>query len=185
MRDEQIALLALNAADEDNDELRWEIEAGPGEIINNNLYFWDVTYSDSGEHTVIVKVSDGAGGSDVSKFDITVNNVNRLPQIQLRDKANSLFSDQIIFHIGQNNEIYVEAIDQDSDFLKYTLADWYTNNGNAVLDLNTHFSVDEESAKGIFSWAPLTGDEGEYSVTFKVTDDNGGSDIESVVIIVQ
>ncbi len=182
---EELGPLTLEAIDEDNDQLTWEIVSGPGEIINNNLYYWNVTYSDSGEHGVILKVSDNGGGSDVLSFKVTVNNINRLPHLQLRDKDDNLFTDTIIFTIGQNNEIYIEALDSDSDFLNYMLADWYTNNGNDLLDFGTHFSVDKESAKGIFSWAPLSGDEGEYSVTFKVTDNNGGSDIESIVIKVQ
>ncbi len=77
----QLGPLTLKATDEDNDELRWEIVSGPGEIINNSQYVWQPTYTDSGEYHVSLSVSDGKGGTDVFTFGITVNDTNRSPQI--------------------------------------------------------------------------------------------------------
>lgn len=181
---EQVGPIELKATDANNDPLTWEIISGPGQLINGHYYIWSPTYSSSGLHLVTLRVADGQGGTALTTFKINVANVNRSPVMTLKKADGTVITNAITFSVGQNNEFYVEATDPDGDTLTYTLEDWYTTE-ETLLDLKSHFTVDVESRKGIFSWAPLPGDERVYSLTFKVTDPNGASDMESVVINVQ
>ncbi len=124
---------------------------------------------DVGEYWVNVTVNDGNGGSDWSKFTLTVNNVNDPPNISTDD-----------VNIANVNELYsvdYNAIDIDptNDTLTWLL----TTNTSKWLTINP--------ITGELSGTPTVEDIGNYWINVTVNDGNGGSDwhffIMTVILI--
>lgn len=78
-RETDTIVIELEAVDNDGDELSFEID-DERLIQDGNLFTWETTYDDAGEHLVTVSVSDGMDTTS-QELTITVENVNRAPVI--------------------------------------------------------------------------------------------------------
>jgi len=78
-RETDSVVIELEAIDDDGDELSFKID-DERFIQDGNLFTWETTYDDAGEHLVTVSVSDGVDTTS-QEITITVENVNRAPVI--------------------------------------------------------------------------------------------------------
>ncbi|BAZ46381.1 DNA/RNA non-specific endonuclease [Chondrocystis sp. NIES-4102] len=115
-------------------------------------------YQDNGNYTVDVMVTDDDGATDSQTFEITVNNVN--PTIE------SVTGDTEI-NEGDTATFEAFAKDPGDDTLSYT---W-------------NFGDNSESVTGENS-SHLYQDNGEYTVTLTVQDDDGGVTIQTLTVTV-
>jgi len=72
-------VIELEAVDEDGDDLGFGIN-DERFVQDGNLFIWETTYDDAGEHLVTVTVSDGMDVTS-QEVTITIENVNRAPVI--------------------------------------------------------------------------------------------------------
>ena len=119
----------------------------------NNTIRWKPTYEQSGVYSGIkVSAADPGGLSDEKTFSITVNHVNRPPQLQPVAPVTTQENAAV--------NITLQASDPDKeDEGKLTYSADHLPQG-AVLD----------ASSGAFSWTPTFLQAGEYTITFKVTD---------------
>ncbi|MCD6506679.1 tandem-95 repeat protein, partial [Candidatus Poribacteria bacterium] len=152
----------VSAIDPDKDDLSFSAEGLPdGAKFEDGVFTWTPTYEQAGTYSITFIVSDGKGGRDIEKVEITVMDVNRPPEL-------SPISDKSV-KIGQVLEFTVEAIDPDRDELTFSAEG---------LPKGASFSNRK------FSWQPSPAQIGEYYITFKVSDGKGGEDSEEVKITV-
>ncbi len=114
---------------------------------------WTPTYEQAGTYKgITAKVSDPAGLSDEKSFDLTVNNVNRAPQMQPVAAVSVKENEAVSFKL--------QATDPDKE-----------NQGKLTFeakDLPSGATLDGNS--GAFSWTPTFDQAGTYSITFNVSD---------------
>ena len=131
---------------------------------------WVPGYSQAGAYTLQIEVSDNAvpPKTDSETFVITVSETNRAPVL-------SPIGNQSI-SAGQLLSLTLSASDADGDAVSFT-----KNTGAAGSTL-----VDHGDGTALFEWTPDTGQGGNHSVTFTVTDDATApaSDSETVTITV-
>lgn len=121
---------SITATDPDGDILSysWTFDTGllTGQV--NASYSYIAAMIDAGDHSLLVTVSDGKGGTDTNEWSITVNNINQPPLINtftpLTDPSVNEMEDQA-FTVG--------ASDPDGDSLSYQ---WLVN-GTIVGGQNT------------------------------------------------
>ncbi|WP_159931097.1 Ig-like domain-containing protein [Oceanicoccus sp. KOV_DT_Chl] len=144
----------LTASDPDGDTLIFSLVTAPVSMtVIGDTISWIPTYSDAGEHSVLIAVSDSQGGTASQGFTVIVADTNRDPEIT------SIPVVEIAE--GQAYQYLLEANDADGDPLNFVLVD-----GPAGL------SIDGE---GLISWVPGYDDEGQYHVAINVLDGKGGS----------
>ena len=135
---------SVRASDLNNDVLRYSWKLDGVSTGNDDSIEYKTTYEDSGSHTVKAVVSDGI--FDTEKiWSVTVNNVNRKPQISEIGSIEAKETDAIT--------INVEALDDDEDQLVYSIDD-----SRFVQDGST------------FTWKTNYDDAGDHSVTVSVSD---------------
>lgn len=128
---------------------------------------WTPEYDQAGSYSLTYEVKDASGASSQSSFTIEVRNVNRPPV--LNDIGNKSVKE------GKTVSFTVKASDPDKeDKGKLRIS-------AEGLPQGAHF--DEGSGK--FSWTPGSNQQGEYRVTFRVSDPGGLSDQKSVTITVE
>ncbi len=163
--DEGSALsFTIFGTDIDSDALEYsaaDLPTGATLDVDTGEFTWTPDYDDSGIYSVTFTVSDSSL-SDSETINISVDNVNRAPELLL-------IGDKIIDE-GSELSFTISAIDPDSDTLEYSVADLPTG---ATLDVDT----------GEFTWTPDYDDSGIYSVTFTVSD-SSLSDSETINITV-
>jgi MYXO-CTERM domain-containing protein len=116
------------------------------------------TWTDDGSYTVTVTVTDDDGGSDSETTTVTVTNV--APTISaLTPSATSTYE-------GTTLSFTCAATDPGADTLTYA---WTFGDGDSASGASTTHSY---------------ADDGSYTVRCTATDDDGGSDTESVTITV-
>lgn len=121
------------------------------------------TYSNSGNYTAKVEVTDNAGAKASDSRIITVNPpANRAPVLDAIGNKNIDEGKSLIFNIT--------ASDPDGDVLTYSAS-----------SLPSGASFD--SSNGAFSWTPSYTQAGNYSITFSVSD-GSLSDSETITITV-
>ena len=125
---------------------------------------WITGYADAGIYYVNFGVSDGKGGIANETVTITVEDVNRLPELEE-------VGDQTV-NESETLTIDVNATDPDSDLLTYSC-----NRTDLFTDFN--------ALTGIGSWTPCYEDSGIYYVDFGVSDGKGGIDNETVSLTVE
>ena len=125
---------------------------------------WITGYADAGIYYVDFGVSDGKGGVANETANITVEDVNRLPELE--EVGDQTINESETLTIGVN------ATDPDSDLLIYSC-----NRTDLFTDFN--------SLTGTGSWTPCYENSGIYYVNFAVSDGKGGIDNETVSIIVE
>jgi len=130
--------LLLEASDPDGDSLVAILQQGPGQIVGTTyLYDPEEDAANGSPYAVSIEISDGNGGRDQIAFTITVQAVNRSPELQPVPESQSLIGEPIV--------LLIHASDPDGDELSIAATD--TMPAGAVLtDLGT--------GTAIFSWTP-------------------------------
>ena len=72
-------VIELEAVDDDGDEIRYAIDDNRF-IQDGNVFAWETTYDDAGDHIVTISVSDGVD-TTTQEVTISIENVNRAPVI--------------------------------------------------------------------------------------------------------
>lgn len=132
------------ASDLNKDILRYSWKLDGISIGNDDSVEYKTTYEDSGSHTVKATVSDGL--FDTEKiWSVTVNNVNRKPQISEIGDIKAKETDTVAINAA--------ALDDDGDELSYSIDD-----SRFVQDVGT------------FTWETTYDDAGKHLVTISVSD---------------
>ena len=152
----------VEADDADQDTLTFALTTFPtGMTIDSASGLIQWTPAVAGNEDVVVEVTDGNGGSDTQSFTINVPVPNQNPTIT-----------STAITTGNVAELYsydVEASDPDLDTLTYLLNVFPTG---MTIDANT----------GLIQWTPDA--EGDFDVTVRVEDGNGGFATQSFTITV-
>jgi len=172
----------VSAFDNENsdDELTFSCSGDLTEYFNTDTrtFSWDTTKEDIGVYDISFKITDSYGSTDNKTVNVTVNNI---PEIQY------VIGKEVDNPYNIENEIFfkLKAIDDDSN-LKIEMVCWYKNNDNSPVNFDeNHFIYNSNDNIGVFSWTPISGDEGEYTITFKVTDTYEATNLKSIVLKVQ
>ncbi len=143
----------LNAYDIDNDSILYALTSAlpTGATFNHRTgaFHWLPNYDQAGNYTLEFTATDVYGATDVQEVAITVDNLNRLPSLQV--------SPQIVA-LGERLEFALIASDPDTNTVLSFSADHLPD--GAVLDAET----------GIVTFQPSPGQVGDYLVRFAVTD---------------
>lgn len=140
------------------------------------LFQWAPAAGDEGNHTVTFTVSDNGSPQGTDQESITISVIASSEPVVPQNQAPILSSigDRTV-EVGALLEFTLTATDADAgDTLTYGID---VLPAGAVLD----------SVTGLFQWTPAEGGEGDYSVTFSVTDNGSpqASDQETVIITVE
>ena len=144
------------------------------------------TYADDGTYTVTVKVTDDDGGFDEKTFTITVANADPVitvaeDQTVLEGSTLSIPTIASFTDLGYNNSLDSPPT---SETFTYTV-DWGDGTTDSTGSVGT---VTQGSAgkptTGSFGESHTYADNGTYTVTVTVTDDNGGSATDTFQVVV-
>ncbi len=142
------------------------------------------TYADDGDYTVTIRIADDDGGEAMSTFQVTVDNV--LPMLTVAD-------DQVV---TEGAELSIENIGEISDpaFASVPLGntkkfeysiDWgdgtIADTGFAAIDL---LGSEGQPTLASFDGAHTYADNGDYTVTIRIADDDGGEAIGTFQVTV-
>lgn len=120
---------------------------------SSNTITWKPTYEQSGTYSDIkVKASDEAGLSSEKIITITVNHVNRPPQIQEVSAVTVKENEPVSFNLQSS-----DPDKEDEGKLKYSAS-------------NLPKGANLDASSGAFSWTPAYDQAGNYTITFKVSD---------------
>ena len=117
-----------------------------GNLTNCTFYFTP-TFDDAGPYSVNFTVSDNDNSSTLSDVTLTVNDVNRVPEITSPPVTT--------VYVGQTYTYDVNAIDADDDTLVYWLD-----------SAPAGMTIDDQT--GLITWLPT--EVGTYSIVVNVTD---------------
>ncbi|MBP1909264.1 Ig-like domain-containing protein [Methanolobus bombayensis] len=146
----QLLTISLQASDDDDDSgdtLHFSVKDAPvGSAINEStgIFTWIPSYEDAGIYDIVFSVSDGTT-EDTQNVEITVININRLPQMNVSSQV----------YVAENSTLNLDLNASDPD--------------NTPLSITTDFSIGSLN-NGIFTWTPGYEDEGSYDATFTVSD---------------
>lgn len=151
----EFAVTGSDPDTEDQDKLTYTAANLPeGAVFENNIFKWTPTYDQSGEYTVSFTLSDGQI-SDTKSVMITVNHVNRVPEVDIIEPKS----------VAENAELKftVTASDPDTE-----------DNGQWVLSASgLPEGAVYDAVTSTFTWTPGYEQSGEYEVTFTNTDPAG------------
>jgi hypothetical protein len=157
--------LTLVASDPDGNTLSYSMANGPaGATLTGSQFSWTPTYAQAGEYTVTFYVSDNQTPAlqDSAKITITVIGDNAPPVID--DPGNQEGS------VGVPVEFKLSATDPDLNNFTFSMAN----------------APDGATLTGeLFSWTPKEGQEGNYNVSFHVTDDGTPPKSDSVKVLLR
>ncbi|MGH1365209.1 MAG: putative Ig domain-containing protein [Calditrichia bacterium] len=173
MVENQEFTLALPAASdpdtEDAETLEYRLTGLPSGAAFDNTsreLSWTPGFSDAGEYPIQYVVSDG-NAEVTSDFNLLVTNVNRAPEISLPD-------DQSVRE-GETLSFSIETSDLDTE-----------DNGNLMVTANNlPQGATFDNASKQFAWTPDSLQQGNYSLTFVVSDLNGLQANASLAITVE
>jgi len=143
IRENQNITFKVKATDDDNDPIQYGIRSLPSGALFDSLgtkqFTWTPNYFQAGKHVVHFMAWDNKVGFDDEPVTITVENVNRMPQITYYEPINH----DMVGHknIGETFQFLVQVNDPDNDIPTY---EW-NDNGILVSTNNTYeFYVAEE-----------------------------------------
>lgn len=152
----------ISASDADGDSLVYSISDGPaGASFDENEFRWIPDSDQAGEHVVVFTVTDGNGGEVSESITIHVGDVNRAPVL-------SSIGDLSIAE-GEELVLALSGSDPDGDALSYSVSN--SPDGSSLLD-------------SVFIWDTSNDGAGSYSITFTVSDGQGGEASELVMLTV-
>ena len=152
--------ISLLATDMDDDDLTYSTDA-PFGTLTDNVFMWTPTHDDAGTYTVGFSVTDGKHTNSRTTV-ITVNNVDRAPELQVI--GNKEINENMLL------EFAISANDPDGDAVTYSVAG---------LPAGATF----DAGAGTFSWMPSPDAAGNYQVIF-TAEASGLSDSETITITV-
>ncbi len=171
--DENVLLsFAVSATDPDNDSLILTTSTLPtGALFVDSgngagSFAWTPTFDQSGVYPLTFYVDDTLGGKDSEVIQITVNNVNRPPE--LASIGNQSTSENTLLNFGTS------ATDADGDSVYFE---------TSTLPTGAAFT-DNGDGTGDFNWTPTYDQAGQYPLTFYARDTLGGVDSEVITITV-
>ncbi len=155
---------AISANDPEGDTITYSaigLPDGATFDVNTREFSWTPDYNDSGEYTIIF-VAEAGGLTDSENVTITVNNVDREPQL------NPIGNKEV----NENGSLgfTISATDIDMDAITY-------------LAVNLPYGSNLNNVTGEFNWVPTYSDSGQYNVQF-IADSNGLIKSENVLITV-
>ncbi|MCD6505333.1 tandem-95 repeat protein [Candidatus Poribacteria bacterium] len=155
------------ARDPDNDPLTYEKPSGPGNFDpTSRMFTWTPNFDESGDYTVEFKVSDGKGGEDSMNVEISVEDVNRPPQLSLPDV--------LTYQEGARESLNLLGYgsDPDGDPLSFTFSSDLPDGSYTFSDPVVDLAFSYEHA-------------GEYTATVIANDGKGGVTSGSFRIVVE
>ena len=156
----------VKASDADGDSLTFSLATSPtGMSINPNtgLISWTPSFAQSGSHSVVVQVSDGAA-TPTQSFTIDVANVNGPPALDAIG-SKSVNENQLL-------QFTISATEPDGEAITYSIS-------------NKPATANFDAATRTFTWTPAFNEAGTYAnIRFTATDPNGASDSEDITITV-
>ncbi|UCD03363.1 MAG: PKD domain-containing protein, partial [Candidatus Aenigmatarchaeota archaeon] len=162
----QTLSFTVSGSDPENDELSYTVISGPGSMTGDTYSYspgWDTNHADE-VHTVEIEATDGYGGTDTETFQVTVNDVNRPPNIDSFTPTDTTPS----VDEGSSLSFSVTASDPDGDTLSYT---WKLDGANV-------------GTGNSYTYSPGFADSGTHTVSVTVSDGNGGTDTQSWTVTV-
>jgi hypothetical protein len=165
--------LQLMGSDVDGDQIYYEAKNLPeGSEFNTTtgLLTWKPTFDQSGVYrdvTFTVIERTGSKLSDSKTIDITVNHVNRMPELPAIANAEIPEDSTLTIVVPEGSDPDKE----DQDKLTYRAE-------------NMPPGAQFNPATRIFTWKPTFEQSGQYIVDFVLDDGSGGSDREAVTITV-
>lgn len=156
----------VEASDPDRrDRIQYSLQVAPqGMTIDGTtgVIEWVPLNVHAGEQTVIVRVSDSQGEFAEQVFTVLVANVNQAPSIV---SAAPTEATELVTYNYEPNAVDPDTGDQ---------LTWALESGPAGMSL--------DPGTGVISWTPESGQAGAWSVTLRVTDSEGESDVQSFEI---
>lgn len=156
----------VTATDPDGGALTLSVSnlpSGASFTPGTGAFSWTPSYSQAGTYAAVhFEVTDGSL-TDSEDITITVSNTNRAPVLGVVGNQSVSENSNLAFSLS--------ATDADSDTLAYSATGLPSG---ATLNSST----------GAFSWTPTYSQSGTHSVTFSVSDGNGGTDSEAITITV-
>ncbi|MCD6505518.1 tandem-95 repeat protein [Candidatus Poribacteria bacterium] len=162
LKEGELIQVEIKASDPDGDPVHYsasELPDGADFSAGANptkpaLFRWRPSYAQAGHYTVILTASDSMGNKSRTKLDLTVQDVNRPPQIgKIQD---------IQIKEGEELKVDLKASDPDGDPLKISIQPQLEG-----------MQIDRQ--KNEITWTPGPHDSGTYDLTVTVTDSKGGS----------
>lgn len=156
IRENQNMTFKVTASDNDNDPIRYGARNLPQGALFDSLgsrqFNWTPSYFQAGKHVIHFMAWDSKGGFDDQPVKITVENVNRLPQVTYYEPFNA----DLVGHKdkGETFRFTVTATDPDYDELTY---EW-TDNDILV------------STKNVFDFYVADNHPGSHYIKVKVAD---------------
>ncbi|MEM6470111.1 MAG: FG-GAP-like repeat-containing protein [Planctomycetota bacterium] len=153
---------SVQAIDAERDPLSYRLLAAPnGMTISESTgeVTWTPTVDQVGTQSVVIEVSDGAGGASTQAFVVLVSEgIPNLPPT-IESEAPRFTA------VGSEYRYQLIAVDPEQSPLDYVLAE-----GPAGM------TIDDG---GTLTWTPTAGQEGKVIVTIRVIDEGGAAAIES------
>ena len=158
------------ATDLDGDALDWALPARPeGAVIDGEtgLFGWVPSAGDAGRfHALVVRVSDGRGGSDLRDVEIWVPDADVIGS----NRPPTFASDPVVVAAAGEPYLYPAfAEDPEGDSLVYNLVA-----GEPGMEVSP--------GTGEFHWTPTAN--GTFPVVLSVNDGRGGSDEQAFDVVV-
>jgi hypothetical protein len=130
----------VTAIDDDGDALTYSAVQKPigsnfGIAAGKYKFVWRPEFNQAGLHKVVLKVEDGKGGFDQATVTITVQNLNRAPELQphpARLDTN--------ITINATQRYWVNATDPDGDPIYYLWTDSFVG-GNVIVSSTNEYIV--------------------------------------------
>ena len=150
----------VEAVDPDGDPLTYELAMFPAGMLidpSTGVITWTAPSADTG--TIIVRVSDGRGGTVTQTFNLVATDlaVNHPPELQ------AIPQQQVATTAALSYQVI--ASDIDSDPLTYALLNGYNPSSTAIQTVPAGMTID---ANGLITWAtPVSG---AYLLRVSVTD---------------
>ncbi len=153
---------------EDQDKISFKMENLPkGAEFNpdRRVFTWIPSFDQSGTYNGIMAIMTAGALSDTSTFSITVNHVNRVPQLaEVLDRA-----------VEEDKELVIQISGSDPDT---------EDDGKLIYSIeNLPSGATFDATSQVFRWKPGFDQSGQYpDIRFTVTDENGLSHTRSISI---